>query len=217
MEPLPDAEQAKEFIATKLQPTLVKGLTALCKEKPTAGKMEAITWLSNWLMENNPYTAQTYSAGDLPLPAVMDDEDEEGPTTLEEDIDELEAAQAATKLQAHFRGFQARKNVSGMKASTGGTDAGMVVIESHTAASDDAEENAAATKLQANFKGHMGRKKVAAIKKEKEEEKEMAHAATKVQAGFRGHQARKEVANKKAGAAAAPAEAAPAEPAPAAE
>ena len=100
-----------------------------------------------------------------------------------------------------------------MKASTGGMDASMVVIETH----NTAEEDAAATKLQASFKGHMGRKKVKSMKEEKaKEEKEKAQAATKVQSSFRGHKARKEVSAKKAAVAAPPAEeAAPAEAAPA--
>mmetsp|Transcript_25647 Transcript_25647/g.87840 ORF Transcript_25647/g.87840 Transcript_25647/m.87840 type:complete len:358 (-) Transcript_25647:91-1164(-) len=209
MDPSPSASEARQFIEDKLQPTLVKGLTALCKEKPSAGKMEAITWLANWLQENNPYQAQAYAAADLPLLPDATEEEEDAMIAaaheaaasgedMMEGIDAMEAEMAATKLQANFRGYKARKQVGGMKASTGAMDSTMVVIESH----DLDQENAAATKMQASFKGHMGRKKVKAMKEEKKkEEAEMTAASTKIQAAHRGRQARKEVAAKKAAAA----------------
>jgi len=195
LDALPDAAQARAYIAETLQPTLVKGLTALCKEKPSAGKMEAVTWLANWLLDNNPNKPAQFTEAALPL--APDDPDEfvtvAGAVDEETAIDAMEEEMAAIKMQAHFRGFQARKNMAG---TTGAATASMVVIESHT---DTAEEEAAATKMQAHFKGHMARKSTKKMKAEEDA------AATKLQSSFRGHQTRKDMASKKA-AAAAPAE-----------
>jgi len=210
LDPVPEGAAAREFIQSNLSPTLVKGLAALCKEKPTAGKMEAISWLADWLSANNPNKPMSFTEAQL----VLDPEDEEEEdfavietANAEEDpdagIDDLEEqAKAATAVQSHFRGHQARKN---MKQKQGG---GVVVVESHTkteeeAAEGDDEAKAAAT-VQANFRGHLARKQT---KKMKAEE---SAAATKMQSGFRGHQDRKKVRDMKA-AKAAPAEAAPAE------
>jgi hypothetical protein len=38
-------------IQSRVYPTLLKGLTVLCKEKPE----DPIRYLANWLIENNPY------------------------------------------------------------------------------------------------------------------------------------------------------------------
>jgi hypothetical protein len=54
LEPLLPAEQAKAYIAEKLQPALSKALTALAREKPAAEKFEAITFLAEYLRRNNP-------------------------------------------------------------------------------------------------------------------------------------------------------------------
>ena len=43
----PDVEKIK----ARVYPTLLKGLTILCKEKPD----DPIRFLANWLIENNPY------------------------------------------------------------------------------------------------------------------------------------------------------------------
>lgn len=40
-----------EKIKARVYPTLLKGLTVLCKEKPD----DPIRYLANWLIENNPY------------------------------------------------------------------------------------------------------------------------------------------------------------------
>jgi hypothetical protein len=54
LDPVPEGAEAREYIKTNLTPTLVKGLAALCKEKPSAGKVEAVQWLADWLLANNP-------------------------------------------------------------------------------------------------------------------------------------------------------------------
>ena len=40
-----------EKIQTYIFPTLSKGLTQVCKEKPE----DPVRYLANWLIENNPY------------------------------------------------------------------------------------------------------------------------------------------------------------------
>eukprot|EP00899_Mesostigma_viride_P008692 jgi/Mesvir1/17824/Mv12918-RA.1 len=70
MEPLPTATYAADYIEAMLQPALVKGLTALCKEKPSAKPLECIAWLANWLLVNNPNQPRIVAAEELPLEAV---------------------------------------------------------------------------------------------------------------------------------------------------
>lgn len=205
LDPVPEGAAAREYIQQNLSPTLIKGLAALCKEKPTAGKMEAISWLADWLSANNPNKPQSFTESQL----VLDPEDEEdedfdviqtadAEADPEAGIDDLEEqAKAATAVQSHFRGHMARKQ---MKQKQGG---GVVVVESHTKTEEDEgdDEAKAASVVQANFRGHLARKQT---KKMKEEE---SAAATKLQSGFRGHQDRKKVRDMKANKA-APAEAA---------
>eukprot|EP01026_Neomeris_dumetosa_P073356 TRINITY_DN7539_c0_g1_i1.p3 TRINITY_DN7539_c0_g1~~TRINITY_DN7539_c0_g1_i1.p3 ORF type:complete len:233 (+),score=29.42 TRINITY_DN7539_c0_g1_i1:25-699(+) len=49
-----EQEQMKKFVQKQLQPTLLNGLTQLAKEKPSSDPYEAILWLANWLLNNNP-------------------------------------------------------------------------------------------------------------------------------------------------------------------
>jgi len=199
LDPVPEGAAAREYIQANLSPTLVKGLAALCKEKPTAGKMEAISWLAEWLSANNPNKAQSFTEAQLVLnPEDEEEEDFEVIATADAEADPEagledleEQAKAATAVQSHFRGHIARKN---MKAKQGG---GVVVVESHTAADEAApvdEDEKAATAVQASFRGHLARKET---KKMKAEE---SAAATKLQSGFRGHQDRKKVREMKGAA-----------------
>ena len=50
-EPIPHDQAAKDYLEHKLNGTLLKGLTHLCKEKPS----DPITWFADWLISNNPY------------------------------------------------------------------------------------------------------------------------------------------------------------------
>ena len=50
VEPLPSAEEAREYINNKINPTLRKGLTALIKKKPE----DPLRFLAQWLETNNP-------------------------------------------------------------------------------------------------------------------------------------------------------------------
>ena len=131
------------------------------------------------------------------------------------DLDDPDVANAATKIQAGFRGSQARKEVQEMKQEKlKNQDKEKETSEEVDIDLDDPDVANAATKIQAGFKGHQARKEVQQMKKEKmEQEKEatenekeateeididlddpeVADAATKIQAGFKGSQARKEV------------------------
>jgi nucleoside-diphosphate kinase len=44
-----------EKLQARVNPTLLKGLTIVCKEKPE----DPVRFLANWLIENNPYRART--------------------------------------------------------------------------------------------------------------------------------------------------------------
>jgi nucleoside diphosphate kinase homolog 5 len=65
----------EQYILEQLQPTLLKGLTALAKDKPTAEKFEAITWLAQWVLKNNPNKAKMFTP-DQWVPPVDEEEDE---------------------------------------------------------------------------------------------------------------------------------------------
>uniref|UniRef100_A0A8C9L9M5 Nucleoside diphosphate kinase homolog 5 n=1 Tax=Pavo cristatus TaxID=9049 RepID=A0A8C9L9M5_PAVCR len=49
-EPIPAGQRARDYLNLHVNPTLLAGLTALCKEKPA----DPMTWLADWLMEHNP-------------------------------------------------------------------------------------------------------------------------------------------------------------------
>lgn len=40
-----------EKVKSRIFPTLLKGLTVLCKEKPE----DPVRYLAHWMMDNNPY------------------------------------------------------------------------------------------------------------------------------------------------------------------
>ncbi|KAI1898436.1 hypothetical protein AGOR_G00072310 [Albula goreensis] len=50
IEPIPMGESAKDYLSRFVNPTLLIGLTELCKRKPA----DPFTWLAEWLVENNP-------------------------------------------------------------------------------------------------------------------------------------------------------------------
>ena len=49
-EPLLSGDESTQYLEKKVNPTLIKGLTELCRTKPA----EPVRWLANWLMANNP-------------------------------------------------------------------------------------------------------------------------------------------------------------------
>ena len=154
------------------------------------------------------------------------DEIEETEVKTEDEIDidlnDPDVEQAASKIQAGFKGMKARKEVSAMKENV--KDSAKEVtgdkgkeevndIKTDPDANDididlnDPDVEQAATKIQAGFKGMKARKEVAVIRDEQKETENKAteeididlndpdveHAATKIQAGFKGMKARKEV------------------------
>uniref|UniRef100_A0A6J0SU71 Nucleoside diphosphate kinase homolog 5 isoform X1 n=1 Tax=Pogona vitticeps TaxID=103695 RepID=A0A6J0SU71_9SAUR len=52
IEPIPAGQAARDYLNLYVIPTLLKGLTALCKKKPA----DPFTWLADWLIEHNPNT-----------------------------------------------------------------------------------------------------------------------------------------------------------------
>ncbi|XP_029052262.1 IQ calmodulin-binding domain containing protein igloo isoform X2 [Osmia lignaria lignaria] len=143
----------------------------------------------------------------------------------EEKVAEKEREEAATRIQAAFRGHHARKSMKETESSTKqtGTKSDSEPTEEQLQQefrADDKELCEAATKIQASFRGHMSRKEQAAgivksaenavddiASKMDEKAKEAANelegidltdpdlhkAATKIQASFRGHKVRQEV------------------------
>lgn len=144
----------------------------------------------------------------------------------EEDDSEKHKAEAATRIQAAFRGHHARKSMKETEASkqqTGTNSESEPTKEQlqQEFRADDKELCNAATKIQASFRGHMSRKEQAAsalaktagdivenaaskIEKKVEDavnelegidltDPDLHKAATKIQASFRGHKVRQEV------------------------
>ncbi|XP_044729031.1 neuromodulin [Chrysoperla carnea] len=127
--------------------------------------------------------------------------------------DSKEAAEAATKIQAVFRGHRTRKTMkAGDKNATpsNANDEKEPTREELEAEfrADDKELCHAATKIQASFRGHMSRKadeekakadvdqaladKVEEVLDIDLTDPDLNTAATKIQASFRGHKVRKE-------------------------
>ncbi|XP_059846348.1 nucleoside diphosphate kinase homolog 5 [Hypanus sabinus] len=50
IDPIDIRQSAMSYLSKNVIPTLLSGLTELCKEKP----IDAITWLADWLIANNP-------------------------------------------------------------------------------------------------------------------------------------------------------------------
>ena len=102
------------------------------------------------------------------------------------DLEDPECDAAALKLQAGFRGHQARKEVKALKETKEPETQTEEIIDIDL---DDPECDAAALKLQAGFRGHQARKEVKVMKETKQE----TQAATVIQAGLRGYKVRKSI------------------------
>ncbi|XP_039238326.1 nucleoside diphosphate kinase homolog 5 isoform X2 [Pipra filicauda] len=50
LEPVPTGQRARDYLNLYVKPTLLAGLTALCKKKPA----DPMIWLADWLIEHNP-------------------------------------------------------------------------------------------------------------------------------------------------------------------
>ncbi|XP_017787935.1 PREDICTED: HIRA-interacting protein 3 isoform X2 [Habropoda laboriosa] len=145
----------------------------------------------------------------------------------EEKASDKDREEAATRIQAAFRGHHARKSMKETESSTKqtGTKSNSEPTKEQLQEefrADDKELCEAATKIQASFRGHMSRKEQAAslaksaenavenVVSQAEEKAKKAlnelgdidltdpdlhKAATKIQASFRGHKVRQEVSN----------------------
>ena len=139
LEPLTNSEELEEYIKANIAETLNnKALVTLCKEKPSANSTEALTFLANWMLKNNPNKPQMVAGADFPLnPEDEDDElefladdkeeaaaEEAAEAEVTEDaIEDLELEAAATKVQASFRGFKAREEVKKKKEAAASEEA----------------------------------------------------------------------------------------------
>lgn len=216
---LVDGSELRKYIKKELEPILKKGLTVLCKHKPSAGKLEATQFLAHWLLENNPNKgrilavdnsdvdeeeeeedfdlvflgAKEIGAAQGGAAAVEGDKEAKYEATLLEGVDNLESEHAALKVQSHYRAFLARKEVDEKRQAKQ-----VIVIQNTSVGEDDetAEITVAATKIQSSFRAKKARNQVSAMKEE-------AKAATTVQAGFRSMKARKRVQEMKEEQAAA--------------
>ena len=136
------------------------------------------------------------------------------------DLNDPEVEEAATKIQAGYRGMSARKEVQGAKemGAVKEVEEESVVKDNEEVDIDleDPDVEAAATKIQAGFKGHQARKELrekqlvsgaknledANADQDRDDididlnDPDVEAAATKIQAGFKGHQARKEMKGK---------------------
>ncbi|XP_056135179.1 nucleoside diphosphate kinase homolog 5 isoform X2 [Lampris incognitus] len=56
VEPVPMEEAVKEYLFKYINPTLLSGLTELCKQKP----LNPCIWLAEWLILNNPNKPKIY-------------------------------------------------------------------------------------------------------------------------------------------------------------
>lgn len=126
------------------------------------------------------------------------------------DLDSEDLGEAATKIQAAFRGHQTRKSMKqGDKPANNAAAESEPTQEELEAEfrADDVELCQAATKIQASFRGHMSRKNKDKedggkddLKNENTEEEldidlsdpDLNKAAVKIQATFRGHMVRKD-------------------------
>ncbi|XP_077319173.1 nucleoside diphosphate kinase homolog 5 [Lithobates pipiens] len=50
IEPVPTGSAARDYLSLFVNPTLLTGLTELCKQKPA----DPLTWLADWLLTHNP-------------------------------------------------------------------------------------------------------------------------------------------------------------------
>ncbi|XP_076264666.1 IQ calmodulin-binding domain containing protein igloo [Rhynchophorus ferrugineus] len=131
-----------------------------------------------------------------------------GATTpqVEDSAEEIKSEQeAATKIQAAFRGHQTRKSMKQPQVQQPENKEPTREELENEFRLDDPELCNAATKIQASFRGHLTRKHMEGEKKDesssKEQEEELDidltdpdlnKAAAKIQASFRGHLSRKE-------------------------
>lgn len=77
IEPPRDEDWVMRYIQDAVLPVLQTGLITLAKERPVATKSDALMWLSNWILTNNPAKSQRTVVGkELPPDIIVDTEKE---------------------------------------------------------------------------------------------------------------------------------------------
>jgi hypothetical protein len=142
------------YIEQKLNPTLLKALTALARDKPTSQPQEAVVFLANWLLEHNP---------NKPRVAVPDELLQQQKRQLQE---AQQAAAAAEKVAAAAAAKQQAMHES--VSSNAGKLQVQQAVQDSGGTDDDSIQDAAATKVQAAFRGHRARKQVAGTRQSDE-------------------------------------------------
>ena len=138
-----------------------------------------------------------------PIQIQMEIQAAEDEEEIDIDLEDPEVADAALKIQAGFKGHQARKEVKKMKEDQQTED--IVVITPEIQVSEMPSPEIPTIEIIDDQKSDLSEQEISASTertetKEDEEEididledPEVADAALKIQAGFKGHQARKEV------------------------
>lgn len=123
--PLRTGADARDFIAKRevataftplgavpktLNDVLVEGLTELCKSKPTG--LEAVAWLGNWLLENNPRAGRV-AEPDGPLVVEAADDTAGGATESKgmEDADVVDSKLAEPEVTAAVDAPEKEKSI----------------------------------------------------------------------------------------------------------
>ena len=155
--------------------------------------------------------------------AVEDGNDDDDDEVIDIDLNDPHVEQAATKIQAGFKGHRARKEVAARRQSISQKPISYQDVEDEIIDIDfnDPQVEMAATKIQAGFKGMQVRKKYPvqerssyvndsneAVGDQKDEEEididlddpDVEKAATKIQAGFKGYKTRKGMKESDSGA-----------------
>ncbi len=239
LEPLLDAAAASVYISTKIQPALSNALTALAREKPSAERFEAITFLAEYLLNNNPNKPRVV------LPDAWDpsnEQEDDEQDFAHAQLKALEAAEMAARAEAQAQAAAEAEEAARAQAEAEAAAAAARAAEeeerakAEAAAAEAAAAAAAAAaalpvphKVMTSRPGTAEKVEVATeqliypgasrpesatrvvpsmpttvpadsvlltppTEGEGEDTSEMHAAATKVQATFRGYQARKEVA-----------------------
>ena len=211
---LVDESDLRKYIKKELEPILRKGLTVLCKHKPSAGKLEATRFLAQWLLENNPHKGRVVAEGAFDVDEEEEEEDFElifegrkeiaadgtvkepaakpaaakkGDEEYEKELDENLDLQEAEHAALKVQSHY-RAFVARKTVEEKKLSKQPIVIQNQSVGEDDEtqEVTLAATKIQASFRAKKARNHV----KEMQEE---SAAATKVQSSFRAKQARNKV------------------------
>ncbi|GMH39893.1 hypothetical protein BSKO_07797 [Bryopsis sp. KO-2023] len=145
-------QEASTYIKQNLEPLLTQALTVLAKQKPSGEKFEAVTFLANWLLNNNPNKPRVVLPGtSVPESMNVEEEDHGGEENNKPAGDEMNAKQDAVD--------------TGEEKTTGASDPEKIPIVEGEHSPDI--ENDAAVKVQSAYRGYQARKEVEKIKQTK--------------------------------------------------